>query len=180
MNIWIEGANQIEVPIGITGPTLLRLSNDGITPRGVIAAQLMENVGNAFWNSQSWKYKKCDVKIHFSIIFNPKIKPLNYLLVLEPNTTFIRSYIQNWNYGVINILDNRKQTDSTTVDGFVHEFGHLMHLPDEYDNITNKPFTGWEQNIMATVPGVVDQRNIDSIIQNNFNINDLGVCSCSN
>ena len=55
----------------------------------------------------------------------------------------------------------------------IHEFGHLLGLRDRYQatydeqgvRTSTRPAEGWEDNIMGRTGGVVDQRNIDSIMQ---------------
>ncbi|WP_299441934.1 DUF6443 domain-containing protein [uncultured Aquimarina sp.] len=52
---------------------------------------------------------------------------------------------------------------------YPHEFGHLLGLDDRYsDNWLSKgstPDRGWEDNIMASIVGDVEQRNIDGFLK---------------
>jgi hypothetical protein len=56
-----------------------------------------------------------------------------------------------------------------------HEVGHLMNLSDEYianydseENRTTSPKEGWENNIMAQSKGVIEEKNIQNILDNNI------------
>ena len=52
-----------------------------------------------------------------------------------------------------------------------HEFGHLLSFKDRYRDATSNgqttslPNRGWETNLMATLNGNVEQRNIDSLVK---------------
>ena len=51
-----------------------------------------------------------------------------------------------------------------------HEAGHLMNHRDKYTDQpdgTSRPNPGWESNIMATVPGRTEEKNVDEILQKN-------------
>ena len=66
--------------------------------------------------------------------------------------------------------------DTNKIPGrMAHEFGHLISLGDEYEDLNkgkNEPRhikvkLGWENNIMANIDGIVESRNIEEIfIQN--------------
>ncbi|MCC5842110.1 MAG: hypothetical protein JJT96_18490 [Opitutales bacterium] len=47
--------------------------------------------------------------------------------------------------------------------GAAHEFGHILGLPDQYDISTNRPYAGFEGNIMASPNGRVWGRDIQEI-----------------
>jgi RHS repeat-associated protein len=54
---------------------------------------------------------------------------------------------------------------------YAHEFGHLLNLMDRYENpwfweeAGTTSVKGWEGNMMAETWGLVDQRNIDSVVE---------------
>lgn len=45
-----------------------------------------------------------------------------------------------------------------------HECGHILGLPDKYNESTGGVLQGWSTNIMATRFGNIEQRNIDEIM----------------
>lgn len=54
-----------------------------------------------------------------------------------------------------------------------------MGLPNEYDKITQQPLPGWHNNIMGQLPGIVQQKNIDMIVNMHFSPEQLSQCSCN-
>jgi hypothetical protein len=76
------------------------------------------------------------------------------------------SSVSNWrNADIKTYLDPNIQT---AVDA--HEAGHLMRHDDKYrekPDKTTEPLPGWQGNIMAGVPGVTEEKNIDEVLKEN-------------
>jgi RHS repeat-associated protein len=73
------------------------------------------------------------------------------------------SYTDNWRSAVIKTYPNPDV--QAAVDA--HEAGHLMRHDDKYDKKTKHPFPGWQGNIMAQVPGLTEEKNIEEILDGN-------------
>jgi RHS repeat-associated protein len=170
----------ITIPIGILG-TLSESSKDG--SKGVLVANEMEERANKFWNQQQWQYGKCNINIHFIVKYNQN--SLNNALVFDdlqdpsiyPSAVIF--YRGHYNFGRFYLKDVRQGSGFDPTPAYVHEFGHFMGLPDEYDKTTQRPLPGWNNNIMAQVPGIVQQKNIDMLVKLHFNSEQLNQCSCN-
>ena len=80
---------------------------------------------------------------------------------IEIDNSVKRSYVR---------LGDEGKWTSTIYGVATHEFGHLIGLKDRYtDNssgVGSTPHTGWKTNIMGTLSGSVQQKNIDGIFDN--------------
>ena len=57
-----------------------------------------------------------------------------------------------------------ERTPELQAEADAHEAGHLMYLDDKYDPETKKPLEGWDDNIMAEIPGVAWDLNFEELL----------------
>jgi RHS repeat-associated protein len=151
----------IDIPLLFTGPGATSDIIDKIT-RGIQDA----------WTKQAGKYN-----VHTNVVRKNDLLSIGLLGGFVANTINVnvrsgngRSYTDlggpsgDWNAGNPNL-------------GWVaaHEVGHLMGLDDRYTEVgqgktlTSKPHKGWENNIMAEIDGLVEERNVKAIIKSAAN-----------
>lgn len=66
---------------------------------------------------------------------------------------------------VVLVVDTMSRAAGPTTDyGAAHEAWHFVGHPDKYNEETNQSYEGWESNIMASNPGIPDERNIVEIL----------------
>jgi hypothetical protein len=98
-----------------------------------------------------------------------------YTVITEVTTS-----IQGKSSNIVTITDGNGRAKSSDnsgafgTPGMDSRPGHLIGLQDRYDPETGKPNEGWENNIMASQGGKVDERNIKDIIEINQGGNSNG------
>jgi RHS repeat-associated protein len=162
----------------ITVSSVIYIYGDGATKESAefIKKQIMNE-----WNRKDWKYtdengKVYNVKFNVSVyLYDGKEKAdpsfilgawdpesrNNYIEVLADPKAKHRSFVRGgdegkWSYGSIKKLLVA-----------AHEFGHILGLPDRYKDgkdgysVADK---GWESNLMGTLSGKVEQRDINRLV----------------
>jgi hypothetical protein len=162
----------------ITVSSVIYIYADGATKESAefIKKQIMNE-----WNRKDWKYtdengKVYNVKFNVSVyLYDGKEKAdpsfilgawdpesrNNYIEVLADPKAKHRSFVRGgdegkWSYGSIKKLLVA-----------AHEFGHILGLPDRYKDgkdgysVADK---GWESNLMGTLSGKVEQRDINRLV----------------
>lgn len=157
-----------------------KIGSSGLS-RGTLAAQYIQNLSNKNWNSKKWMYGSCNVNIDIQVSYG--VTKTNNLNIIDAdisnpknrsytNSTIYPNHVVS-NSGMLNIRDKA---------AIVHETGHLMGLPDQYDDINGKSVSrkGWGNNIIGQYDMPVEQKNINDIININLNKQQIGGCGCGN
>lgn len=168
---------RIVVPVSFTGPAA--------TPKNI--QQVQQDTANHFNGTYNVNGKKTQVTV--SVEPDPvKGLPsqLNNKVTLTNGPTSLTSSQNPTLNGVSNVATSRDGSTKTEINvqsqgisqgEAAHEMGHVMGETDHYQNgvdaqgnRTSKADSGYEGNLMAQLPGTVDDKNINAILGSPKNI----------
>ena len=92
----------------------------------------------------------------------------NVIEVTDNERSYVSALVDS---GIGKIIQANTGVWNNDPDGAIHETGHLFYLLDQYTdiskggNIVSVPNPGFENNIMATLSGKVESRDINSILK---------------
>ena len=99
--------------------------------------------------------------------WNPRSRK-NYIEVSDIS----RSYVDGYDEGIWRSIGRSEGRNTLSLEQdnpVLHEFEHILGLPDRYDKQTNRPYKGWENNIMGdSKNGTVEARNIEELLIDTF------------
>ena len=150
-----------------------------------VANQMQKNV-NAKWSKSSFSAKSAygtsfnvSVKIKI-LLYNNQEKtdpfiipeswnPFNRDNFIKVGTNVERSYVDGGDEGQWRSQGRNGKTLAED-DSAPHEVGHILGLADRYKDIDgiSIPDAGWENNIMGSPDGKVEQRNINGILKDSM------------
>lgn len=141
----------------------------GSTDRYALAKRIEDSISKNWNTPGGWSVPPC-CKLSVAVSVDTRLKPSgeadNTISITDDLTH--RDYVQGGNRG----MWGSGSSDWT----YAHEAGHLMGLPDEYDDRTDAsgntvsiPRPGHEGDMMAEYGGTVDQGAIDGLVKKTWN-----------
>lgn len=133
----------------------------------VLSQQYQTSIENAWDKNWTYSNNGIEYQVKFKVAVMPGSSKQrstaydNFIVIKDGVRSFVRETFMG-------VWDGKR-------DASVHEFGHIIGLPDQYRDVQGEDGKvksiandGWENNIMGSPNGEVEQRNIDNVLNNAF------------